>query len=526
MNFFILMNPIHPHCGPFNKVNKRKSSDPVDEACRQHDIAYGEIGPSAYWNYNNADETFVQQMSGQSGLPARLYENVFRLKKEIFPSSQMFPPTPKKGKVGKFKPNLRIHTWGLPKYRGKNINKYTGPKRIFKRKARKYTRKRFVRRKFKKGGSRKRTNKVSFNTQGTVEKLERGGHVTTTDLTQTVYIGHGVCAKNAWRAAIRALVKQLFLKAGHNIANYDRPMSQDLKGFVTYNAQPDTIVIRIIWRYGTAASATTTKTTLLYSGGGLTSTNYNTFCSDIDNDLATDITAGTCAEQGLHLEHAALFIRDSTTGVETPLSNINLRQFNMEYKITSNLVLQNITKSALGGTDEEYLTSNIGSNPVHGKVYKQHKWLNGFNIKDSSYSTGSSSFFVQDVNPVFSNTSEGSSDVSILRKPPAGWAFGCKGHKAVMMPAGGFSKHFWKWDCKISFHGFGEKYFEVVALDAAGLQDKPVEFGTAQMVALESMLNNRSEAVGLDISYEVNQVLQCKGFEKKTSTMAIINLAT
>lgn len=36
------LNPIHPHCGPFNEVSDQPSSNEVDEICRQHDIAYGE----------------------------------------------------------------------------------------------------------------------------------------------------------------------------------------------------------------------------------------------------------------------------------------------------------------------------------------------------------------------------------------------------------------------------------------------------------------------------------------------------
>jgi len=530
------MNFIHPHCGPGNAINPQKSKDPIDEICRQHDINYGKLGPEAYIMFNDADRTFIEQMSKQPGIMARLYESVFRIKgattfsspKKMVPiNSRRKQTNPKRLKAiewydrkWKKNPKRKRSNSGSngsgKKYKVSYIprNKYVGPG--YKR-----------RRKGRKTYGRKRYSSKKFNRMGTVEKIERGGHVTTTDLTQTVYIGHGVSGKRVWRAAIRALVKTLFNKAGVDVTSFDRPVVQDLRGFTGLATMFNTMRIKILYRYNNEAALTIVKDTELINAGTNvpTTTTYNTVCSDLDTDLA-GISESTAATHGLHMEQAIMSMFDSATSQEVFLSSVNLRQYMMEYKISSNMVLQNITKSAIGGTDEEFLTTNIGSNPVHGKVYKQHKWLNGFNLSAQLYSAGGSvnEFYCGDVEPYFTGKSEGSSDVTMLRKPPPAWVFGCKSHKPIAMAAGGFSKVNWTWTAKISFHGFCMKLFNVVALTPAQLENGPIPFGTAQMVALESMLNNRSESVGLDISYEINQVIQCKGVEKHSATVPIINL--
>lgn len=52
-----------PHCGPFNAVSGKKGVG-FDEACRQHDIAYGKMqsaGRNPYVTYNKADRDLLDQ---------------------------------------------------------------------------------------------------------------------------------------------------------------------------------------------------------------------------------------------------------------------------------------------------------------------------------------------------------------------------------------------------------------------------------------------------------------------------------
>lgn len=55
-------NPYHPHCGPFNDVNEYKSSNAIDEACRQHDIEYGKLGAKAYFRFSDADQQLLDRL--------------------------------------------------------------------------------------------------------------------------------------------------------------------------------------------------------------------------------------------------------------------------------------------------------------------------------------------------------------------------------------------------------------------------------------------------------------------------------
>lgn len=93
--------PYH-HCGPGNFVYDSPSSNPIDEACRQHDIAYGKQGFKSYFTYNDADAAFTDTLdnlpetTSQIGR-ARLYSNIFKLKKKVTFSSQKETGMAKRG---------------------------------------------------------------------------------------------------------------------------------------------------------------------------------------------------------------------------------------------------------------------------------------------------------------------------------------------------------------------------------------------------------------------------------------------
>lgn len=87
----VAKRPYH-HCGPGNFVYDEPSSNPIDEACRQHDIKYGQMGYKAYFQFNSADQEFINNLdalpesTSQIGR-ARFYSKVFKLKKKIAASS-------------------------------------------------------------------------------------------------------------------------------------------------------------------------------------------------------------------------------------------------------------------------------------------------------------------------------------------------------------------------------------------------------------------------------------------------------
>jgi len=84
------MNPIHPHCGPWNAVDPKRSRDPVDRICQEHDNEYGKLQKKHNWItpylfQSRADDRFIVDMSKQKGVIPKLYNGVFMLKSMIAP---------------------------------------------------------------------------------------------------------------------------------------------------------------------------------------------------------------------------------------------------------------------------------------------------------------------------------------------------------------------------------------------------------------------------------------------------------
>lgn len=83
MDFLSRLRP-HYHCGPFNPVLD-KATGPVDDVCRDHDIAYGDIGAAAYFQHNVADDQFIQRMDAIGGFMPTVYSTVFKGRKLLLP---------------------------------------------------------------------------------------------------------------------------------------------------------------------------------------------------------------------------------------------------------------------------------------------------------------------------------------------------------------------------------------------------------------------------------------------------------
>jgi hypothetical protein len=78
-------NIAHPHCGPFNTIDRKEPSNVIDRACWKHDKEYGKIGTKAYTHWNKADEDFVRDLKKIGGTAAEIYLKPFELKKKIAP---------------------------------------------------------------------------------------------------------------------------------------------------------------------------------------------------------------------------------------------------------------------------------------------------------------------------------------------------------------------------------------------------------------------------------------------------------
>ena len=72
------------HTGPLNKLGK--SSGPADKAAQLHDIGYGVLGSSAYINYNEADEKYLEDLKDINNPTALIGKTYFNIKKAIAPN--------------------------------------------------------------------------------------------------------------------------------------------------------------------------------------------------------------------------------------------------------------------------------------------------------------------------------------------------------------------------------------------------------------------------------------------------------
>lgn len=77
------MNPIHPHCGPFNAMASNVPENPIDRACYFHDLAYQQMldeGKNPYLGDGlKADERFIEMLPNNIGSVP--YASAFRAKK-------------------------------------------------------------------------------------------------------------------------------------------------------------------------------------------------------------------------------------------------------------------------------------------------------------------------------------------------------------------------------------------------------------------------------------------------------------
>ena len=75
-------NPLHPHCGPWNTVDKYPPKDKTDRVCWAHDMGYGRLGKKGYWKSSSEDQRYIKKMM-KAGFIGKQYAFPFRLKRLV-----------------------------------------------------------------------------------------------------------------------------------------------------------------------------------------------------------------------------------------------------------------------------------------------------------------------------------------------------------------------------------------------------------------------------------------------------------
>lgn len=216
------------HCGPGNQVAKYRSRSKTDEACRQHDIAYGKIGRKAYFYHNAADDRFIRKMEARGTHRSRFYANVFKLKRAIAPSLSE-NDMPKRGRSPIRTPSKRrSRPYSPPRTPRKKTTKTanastqtSAPRARSSGGGQATTASGPVTHSVRRARSRpKRTHWYNVCRRGVVTQTQHGQSVADND---AVIVGHATCPKVLMiRAFFRALLKALLTKAGRMPQSMDQ----------------------------------------------------------------------------------------------------------------------------------------------------------------------------------------------------------------------------------------------------------------------------------------------------------------
>lgn len=79
-----LVPPGYKYLGPFNDLERGEPTNENDKAAKKHDEEYTKLGKRAYYEYNEADETFLKELK-PNDIPTHVARALFKVKKAIAP---------------------------------------------------------------------------------------------------------------------------------------------------------------------------------------------------------------------------------------------------------------------------------------------------------------------------------------------------------------------------------------------------------------------------------------------------------
>lgn len=522
-------NPIHPHCGPFNSVSKKKPKDAVDAACWKHDKAYGRIGKSAYWNYNYADEDFINDMDKQKGFAPYVYKTAFKVKRFLSGKSmggkrsrpsmpwlrsgrRRITPPPVASSQSTLTPaslprRRRLVSTGsgssdsivsflqnnMPQRNGRvgrrrrrlprrNVRGAAGRRRRVQRRVRSVRRRkatggktfrRYVRKAAKKG--------VSYTKRGAIYRYEDGAVVSDP---QCVYLGHSVAWALLYQSLCRAIIRELFRIKGEHIVDF----RDYWLGGVTE--------LRISYKYGVPNATTLSQGT------------YDFPATTTYEGLAQGLYASFVGSFALGSNYVLydVWMNEQIDPKQT-VALLNMNQCKVHFSVQSTLKIQNATLGSVDG-DDEY--TDIHNRPVVGRFYQGKRQLTGF-IPSSRYLRGTveagyTSYLGSPTTGLI-YAANASTLIQQTKKPPPGYFFNAKASGIKINP-GQIRKFRWNWNKSFGVTTFLQKFPDYVAVDLS--TKEPVTIGPAQMVGLEKEIDTRAVTENnISLGYQIQQTYSC-----------------
>lgn len=536
-------NPLHPHCGPFNSVDKFPPKNKVDRICWKHDKAYGRMGSSAYYNYNEADELFIQRMDRQPGLVPAAYSSVFKSKRLLFPKKM--PATPRRSKRKRVnstpvtpprstKKNQRPpadtdlvlyqaspssfpqNNSGMParnarsraaRRRPRRNGRFAGRRAVRRRRPTVAYRKkvgkrvsRRSRRSYNQTSFKKKGRPVSYAKFGSVKTVEAGGVLTDP---QCLYIGHAVAFAKLYEAIARACVRELFRLKGEHIVDWTNRWNMDAD-----------MTMNLHYHYGIPQA-----TTLLLGGFTLTvDTTYEQVATALKAALISDLVAGNP-----YVIYDMWFSVVTDSDGTQVVASINLNQCSLNFFVKSKLKVQNGTLAAgtVDADDDQF--TDIHRRPLLGKLYRSKRQLTGFipNSRNRESAEASYTGFLASASTGLILAQNATSAIQQTRKPPAGYYFNANA-SGIRIEPGVIRTFTWSWNKKINFSTFMLKYPDYLSFTASARE--PVTIGAAQMVGLEKELDTRSLENEISVGYQLDQTYCCALTKKIPKATALLEV--
>lgn len=345
-----------------------------------------------------------------------------------------------------------------------------------------------------------------YQRHGTTYRQESGGTVTDND---SIYIGHSTCAHDVVRRSVcRALVKQIWTRAGYDIGSFEAlPAVGNVTGVAmqfTYRANPD--------------ATTQMALSSIIDCSGLT---YEQMAAALEAEFEATHLSSKPFEYG-----NLILYNPGNTAFHTE-AQIDLRQVLLYFKIKSVLKVQNTTLANNIETDDSKdEISDIENNPLQGGIYSNAGgWSNALLYKDGrGGSAGTLPICVADATTgklEFTSTAVPSSE---LKKPPLkSWQFGCSRYGKVVLEPGAIKYSNLNFTAQMNFNTFMEKFADSFFNPSV---DYKIAFGNVALIGLEKSLSSRqASASQVRVSYQIdNTVKVASVVRRKPATNEIIEI--
>lgn len=356
----------------------------------------------------------------------------------------------------------------------------------------------------------------AMDKNGVVDKYENGS-IVTSNIRNSVYIGHAVSLERMWRVVLRSILKNCAYKMGVCITDFKTRAAYDLGGASALTGLNYEWRLTLKYRRYKLATTVWDESTFVIPfkiAGNEVVESWDTHVGFWITKLRTDI--GDTGFDDLHFGSINMF---EYNGVDvSERGRMELENVYLKLGFSSTLTMQNRTNDASG-------SGNVDSNsvnPLIGKHYaKYKKWCNGFDFAKSNYIIPDPAYL-----PLFPSntgvivTDSQTTENPLLQKVPQGWAISADKTENVILNPGLIKSSKITWSANMKLNTFIGKYHTVVNAGPPNFQK--VEIGKADLFGFECLLNDRAETIDIQVSWELNQVYSCSVSAKRPASIPTV----